>query len=270
VIDSGSDDRTVEIAKGYPVRLEQIHAEEFHHARTRNFGALLASGAYLVYLTADATPTDKEWLRHLLEGLNDPEVAGSYGRQLAHSWAYPMERYFLSQLYPEEPRKQQAVGGEAGMDTTWFSNVSSAIKRELWERFPFDESSVMTEDQIWSRRVLVEGYSILYNPRATVLHCHNYSLVKAFRRYFDSGMTSRESYLSDGKSAVRSLGSQGVGYMWGEIGYLLRTGKALWVPYAMVYELAKFAGILAGRHHERLPGPIVRALSHNTRGDIEK
>ena len=52
--------------------------------------------------------------------------------------------------------------------------------------------------------------------------------------------------------------------------YLFRTGKGLWVPYAMVYELAKFAGIIAGRQHERLPGTVVRALSHNTRGVAEK
>ena len=35
VIDSGSRDRTVEIARKHAVRLLEIAAEDFHHARTR-------------------------------------------------------------------------------------------------------------------------------------------------------------------------------------------------------------------------------------------
>jgi rhamnosyltransferase len=269
VIDSGSTDRTVEIARSFDVRLEEIAPDEFHHARTRNFGASLARGEYLVYLTADATPLDESWLANLLRGIESPDVAGTYGRQVARSWSYPMERYFLSQLYPETPRRQTASDG-ISMNTTWFSNVNSAIKRSIWERIPFDESSVMTEDQIWSRRALEEGYALLYNPDAAVMHSHNYSLAKAFRRYFDSGMTSEQSYLSSGNGAMRRLGGDGLRYLGGEMSYLARQRQFLWMPYALLYEAAKFAGIVAGRQHERIPSWLVRSLSHNTREVGEK
>src|SRR5205807_6709801 len=58
VIDSGSTDRTLEIVRRHPVRLFEIPASEFHHARTRNYAAEMARGRYLVYLTADAVPLD--------------------------------------------------------------------------------------------------------------------------------------------------------------------------------------------------------------------
>jgi len=38
VIDSGSEDRTLEIAKKYGCRIYNIKPEEFHHSRTRNLG----------------------------------------------------------------------------------------------------------------------------------------------------------------------------------------------------------------------------------------
>src|ERR1039457_6602344 len=55
-IDSGSSDRTVEIAKQYSVQLHQIPPEQFHHSRTRNLAATLSRGKFLVYLAADAFP----------------------------------------------------------------------------------------------------------------------------------------------------------------------------------------------------------------------
>jgi rhamnosyltransferase len=128
----------------------------------------------------------------------------------------------------------------------------------------------MTEDQIWSRRALEEGYALLYNPDAAVMHSHNYSLAKAFRRYFDSGMTSEQSYLSSGNGAMRRLGGEGLRYLSGEMSYLARQRQFLWMPYALLYEAAKFAGIVAGRQHDRMPAWMVRSLSANTRDEVEK
>ncbi len=265
LIDSGSTDATVEIAQRYPLRLERISPEAFHHSRTRNMGASMARGRYVVYLTADATPVDERWLGSLLDGLDEPEIAGCYGRQLPRRWAYPMERFFLSQLYPSEPRRQRIEGGAVDLDTTWFSNVNSVLKREIWERIPFDETVVMTEDQVWSRRVLEAGYTLLYHPEAAVYHCHNYSLVKAFRRFFDSGMTSQASYMPSEQGAMSGLGARGLRYLNDEMRFLLANGYALWAPYALLYEMAKFTGIAAGRQHRRLPRSLVALLSHNTR-----
>ena len=56
VVDSGSTDETLEIARGFQVRLEQIPPASFHHARTRNFAAGLARGEILVFLSQDAIP----------------------------------------------------------------------------------------------------------------------------------------------------------------------------------------------------------------------
>ena len=133
------------------------------------------------------------WLSALVTPLRrDSGLAGVYGRQLPHADARPAERYFLDFLYGSEPREQSADGpAELSMETTLFSNVNSAMPRGLWERFPFAEDIVMSEDQEWSVRVLLAGLRLRYVPEARVRHSHIYTLRSAFRRFFDSGRRRR-------------------------------------------------------------------------------
>jgi rhamnosyltransferase len=252
VVDSGSTDRTLDIVHRYPVRLFEIAASDFHHARTRNYAATLAGGRNLVYLGADAVPVDKAWLRELTADLRDASVAGVYGRQLPWPEAYPMEKYFLDFLYGPERRIQRWLPGQPlDMESTLFSNVTSAIKRDLWEREPWSEVVDISEDQVWSKRMLEAGYTVVYNPASAVFHTHNYSLKRAFRRFYDSGRSSHESYLpASGGGGMRFIGNAGR-YATGEMKFLFDNGYAGWLPRAAVYESAKFLGLLAGRFAAR-------------------
>ena len=65
-VDSGSTDRTLDLLREYRVRIVEIPAEEFHHARTRNFAAGLARGEILVFLSQDAVPASASWLSSLI------------------------------------------------------------------------------------------------------------------------------------------------------------------------------------------------------------
>src|ERR1039457_2005049 len=66
LVDSGSTDATVEIARRFPVRIEQIPAEAFHYARTRNFAASLGKGRILLNLAGDAIPASDTWLHKMI------------------------------------------------------------------------------------------------------------------------------------------------------------------------------------------------------------
>jgi len=70
VIDSSSTDGTEKIAKDYPVRFVKIKQTEFGHGKTRNYGAKLAKGEYVVFLTQDAVRVTSFGLRILLSLLN--------------------------------------------------------------------------------------------------------------------------------------------------------------------------------------------------------
>lgn len=263
IIDSGSTDGSLEIAASHNVQLSRIPPEQFHHGGTRNLLASRASGSYLVFVSADALPASRRWLAELVRECSPAGVAGVYSRQVPRDAASPLEAYFLGHLYGAHRREQRYNGVvRLDMSQTLFSNVSSCIKRELWQRFPFDETSIMSEDQIWSRHVLQAGYSLVYSPAAAVVHSHRYSVKGAFRRFFDSGSSSAASYMPAGAGGALRLFAHGARYFAGEVVYLVRERRPLLVPYAVVYEAAKFAGLLAGRQRHRLPRALVRRLSY--------
>jgi len=68
------------------------------------------------------------------------------------------------------------------MNTIFFSSVNSAIKKQIFQQHPFLENLIMSEDQEWAKRVLLDGYEIVYDPEAAVYHSHNYSLKAVFQR----------------------------------------------------------------------------------------
>ena len=151
--------------------------------------------------------------------------------------------------------------GKLSFEVTLFSNVNSAVPRRVWESFPFDENIVMSEDQEWSRRVLLAGLGVVYEPEAAVFHSHTYSVASALRRFFDSGASAERSYVDDGARSKAALWRAGIRYAQGEIDWLWTTGQRRWIPYAAVYELAKFAGLQLGRRHRLLPTALKSRIS---------
>jgi rhamnosyltransferase len=262
IVDSGSRDGSVARARSFGARVDEIPAEEFHHGRTRNVGARAARGDSLVFTSQAADAADDSWLARLTAPLGrDDTIAGVYGRQLPHDDATPPERYFLDFLYGPRARVQRlAAGAELTFETTLFSNVNSAIPRRLWEEFPFADDIVMSEDQVWSRRVLREGLGIVYEPEAVVYHSHAYSVLSAMRRFFDSGASAEHSYV-DGAGSSAALRRAGARYARGELTWLWTTGQRRWIPYTAVYELAKFTGLQLGRRHRLLPTALKSRIS---------
>jgi rhamnosyltransferase len=262
VIDSGSRDGSGERARSLGARVHTIAPEEFHHGRTRNLGARIASGETLVFTSQDAYAADEFWLARLTAPLGeDANIAGVYGRQLPHANATPPEQYFLDFLYGPGPRVQRLRNGdELTFHTTLFSNVNSAMPRALWDAYPFAEDIVMSEDQEWSRRVLRAGLGLVYEPNAAVYHSHVYSVAGSMRRFFDSGVSAEHSYV-DGSASRAALRRAGARYATGELRWLWTTGQRRWIPYAAVYEAAKFAGLQLGRRHRLLPVTLKKRMS---------
>ncbi len=262
VVDSGSTDCSVAAASRRGARVIEIPPEEFHHGATRNVGAESASGELLVFLSQDAEPVGRDWLATLIAPLDADGVAGVYGRQVARPDAVPPESFFLDFVYGSEPRRHRlGPGSEPSMETTMFSNVNSAIQRRVWEEHPFAADLIMSEDQDWSRRALEAGWSTVYEPRAVVRHSHPYRVRDAFKRFFDSGVSSERAYLAGDRPASRALRRTAVRYLVEELVWLVRAGKPHWIPYALVYEGAKLAGLVLGAHHRRLPDAVKRRLS---------
>ena len=255
IVDHHSSDGTPEYARSRGARVVEIGHSEFGHGATRNLAAREARGEVLVFTVKDAYADDDLWLSRLRDALrSDETLAGVYGRQIPHDGASPPEQFFLNFLYGPEPRVQRAhAPADLSMQTTLFSNVNSAIRRDVWERFPFADDLFTAEDQDWARRVLLDGYSLRYDPAAAVRHSHRYTVANAYRRFFDTGASADRGFLAGGTTSSSVLRKEALRYAREELAWLARTGRRRWIPYTALYESAKFAGLQLGARHRRLP-----------------
>jgi rhamnosyltransferase len=263
VVDSNSSDGSPELARSHGARVLEVGSGGFLHGATRNLAVQHASGDVLVFTSQDAYAPEDDWLERLTGSLRaNDRLAGAYGRQVPHDEASPPEQFFLDFLYGPESRTQAATGlEELSLRTTLFSNVNSAIKRDVWQRFPFADDVFFAEDQDWARRVLLAGYEIAYEPRAVVRHSHAYTVTTALKRFFDTGASAERGFLAGGSASSHMLRREALRYAREELAWLVRTGRRRWIPYAAVYELAKFLGVQLGARHRRLPLWAKRRLS---------
>jgi rhamnosyltransferase len=266
IVDSGSSDDSVDIARSFGATVIEIPAAEFTHGGSRNLGASHAAGDLLVFTSQDTCAIGRDWLARLRAPfLGDEKLAGVYGRQVPYPDARPPEEYFLGFLYGEAPRAQQASSAaELSMETTLFSNVNSAMRRAVWQEFRFVDDLIMSEDQEWCARVLLAGWTVRYEPDAAVLHSHRYSLLSAARRFFDSGVSAERTYLAGSSPSSAVLRRTARSYALGELAWLWRTGKRRWIPYACAYETCKLIGLQLGVRHRHLPLWLKRRFSLHT------
>lgn len=258
LIDSLSTDATRQIGQSYPdVRI--IPIARFSHGRARNIGAREAEGEIVIMLTQDALPSDQNWLAKLLEPFADPQVAAVYSRQIPRDDAPPTEKFFLQYHFPEGTplKKVRPPNRPPAFPDVFFSNVSGAARRELLLRHPFDETLIMSEDQQFARDLLNAGFAVVYQPQSAVIHSHHYSLGTAFRRYFDSIYSLTVIFPAQD---IKTSAAMGRRYLRREIRFILRK-HPFYLPYYLLYNLAKTAGALAGHFGAKLPRRMARLMS---------
>lgn len=177
VVDSGSTDGTVDIARSTPgVRLVEMKEATFTYGRSLNVGISKTDCDFVACLSAHALPRDSQWLEELLLPLLDPRVVGAYGRQLPHPDAYPCVQRDLTEFYGNTPQMQTRPEDHK------FSNANSLVRRNGWLELRFEEHLPYCEDQLWARSMIERGFAIAYEPGAAVLHSHNESLRSVFGR----------------------------------------------------------------------------------------
>ncbi|MEY2466177.1 MAG: hypothetical protein QOD03_698 [Verrucomicrobiota bacterium] len=177
VIDSGSTDGSVEmLCKAQPSHFVQIKHENYNPSRVMNMGMELARSEFGIFLNADATPQGSNWLRPLVEALQNPQVAAVFGKQIPRPdcqavFAHDYDRCF----------------GEQRESTQWdhfFSMVSSGLRKDIWAKRGFLEKMQYSEDDEYTRWCRAQGYGVIYIPDSVVMHSHNYTPQQAYKRSF--------------------------------------------------------------------------------------
>jgi rhamnosyltransferase len=162
LVDNNSTDRTVELAKLFDVKVVMI--DVFKPGKAINDGIRASTGEILVFLSGHCVPVSDTWLESLVKDVNDRSVAGVYGRQQPLSFSSDFDKRDLLNVFGLDKKIQ--------IKDSFFHNANSAVRREFWERFPFNEEVTNIEDRVWGYEVIKAGYKIVYEPDASVYHWH--------------------------------------------------------------------------------------------------
>ncbi|MGC9456459.1 MAG: glycosyltransferase family 2 protein [Halothiobacillaceae bacterium] len=278
VIDSGSRDGSVDVAKNLGARVVEIAPQDFGHGKTRNLGVSLAQGDYVAVLTHDALPVDEHWLKNLVEATSSaPDVAGAFGRHLAYDHASIVTRQELKVHFAgfgdsqktfrlDDPERYQCDEGYRQF-LHFFSDNNACLRREVWRQFPYPEVD-FAEDQAWAKQVIEAGFAKVYVPEAAVYHSHDFGFVETGRRAYDEARALNRLFgyrlvrgPFQGMKSWAGLSARNV--LWiiradAPLGRKLR--QALAVPFLMG---AKIVGLFLGEREDRLPDWLVGRASRD-------
>lgn len=190
VLDSASSDDTVAVAEAHGARVIPVDPATFSHGGTRNLGASLARGAYLVFLVQDAMPINVYWLYRLTAPLEaDPELVALCTRQVLPPDAdVPFlartDHHDLTKLIYDFQAGDYTVCAQYS-DEWWeqlpdyekrrlpfFDDVCSCIRADFFQQEPF-LALVNAEDIEYGFRLLKMGYKRGFIHSTGVYHFHD-------------------------------------------------------------------------------------------------
>lgn len=283
VCDSGSTDATVTLAHHHGARVIEISRAEFSHGGTRNLLASEARGAHVAFLTQDAIPADPRWLASLLAGFSRaPEVGLVFGPYLPRPEASlsvrrELDTWFASLAPDGAPRIDALAPGEARRLSAaeffgplgYFTDANGCVSRRAWERVPF-RMVAYAEDHLLAQDMLRAGYAKVYEPRAAVIHSHEYSAAQWLRRSFDETRAIVEVYGSAPAGQIRDASRNLRGNLAADVRLARRhsgSRAALrTIAPSLAHHGARTLGAVLGARGDRLPRVLAAGLSLERRG----
>lgn len=186
VVDSGSTDRTLDIARRHGVDIHTIDPAEFSFGRSLNRGITQARGELVVFASAHVYPVYDTWLDHLTRPFRDPAIALAYGRQVGGPTTPYSESQILATWFPAESSVSQ--------EHAFANNANAAIRRSEWAAAPYDEDLTGLEDLDWAAKAMDRGKAIAYVAEAPVVHLHDERFSQTLNRYRREAIAHRRIF----------------------------------------------------------------------------
>jgi len=251
VIDSTSNDKTVNVAERLGAQIEIISRNEFNHGATREKSRKLINTDIVVMMTQDAYPNDKNMIEHLIKPLIHGEASISYARQIPQEGADIFESFPRNFNYPPKSHIRDISNvKEYGVFTFFCSNSCAAYINKALDEIGGYQPTLVWEDQFAVAKLLSKGHKIAYVAEAVVKHSHQYSLRQEFGRYFDTGyILAENSWFTD---IVGSAEGRGKDYLVTLLKLLSKQHPYL-IPYAIFNTFVKWVGYKVGYNSLRVP-----------------
>lgn len=188
VVNSSSNDGTVEEAQKWGVEVHLVPRLQFNHGLTREAARKKIATPIVVMMTPDAYPVDEYLVQRLVEPIQRKQAAASYARQIPHVGADLFERFSREFHYPETSCLYTArLLLDNPVKALFFSNSCSAYCQEALDKVGGFPHVLVGEDTLSAGALLQQGFTLSYVAEAVVRHSHCYGVREEFMRHFDIG-----------------------------------------------------------------------------------
>jgi glycosyltransferase involved in cell wall biosynthesis len=172
IVDSGSTDRTLDIAATHNTRIIQVDPP-FNYSRSLNIGFNEARSHWVLVLSSHCIPLRPDLLARMRQvaSTSDDDIAVIYGR--------------ISLYDPGLISEHITIGNQADWKARRFpggGNGFAMYPKKLWETHGFDEELVTAEDLDWLSWAFASGYNAALVTDATVLYRNQGNLIYMFRK----------------------------------------------------------------------------------------
>ena len=165
IVDGGSTDRTLEIARRFTNRV--YHDKNRGLAYARYMGAKLARGEYVAYIDSDVEIISADYFKSLIEEMNTNGWIGIHAQVMtpviSNYWEEGMNFYFVNRFNIPGEKKELPM-------------MACLIRRDAILEVGFDvRFRGAGEDQDFWRRAYERGYKFGVSSKISVLHYHRSS-----------------------------------------------------------------------------------------------
>ena len=180
VVDSGSSDGTVSIAREYGAEVLEILPEEFSHSQARNLGAEKAAGNYLFFTVQDALPSSNIFLFKLLSALKNNDLATvscvEFPKEDADLFYRTINwNHYSKFLEVSENDKVMHLPKVKNYETlrknAQLSDLALLISKETFLKYKY--RGKYGEDVDLGLRLIGDGYRLALMGSVKVIHSHN-------------------------------------------------------------------------------------------------
>ncbi len=161
IASDGSNDRTVDIARGFGGPVRVLELERGGKAFALNAAASAARGEVLVFTDANVF-LDREALSHLIKPFSDPAVGGVCGNKKFRIRAGGDTTELGENLYVRYDQWQKKLESEIG-SVFAADGMLYAVRKSLF--VPIADPA-QADDIAISTRVVLQGSRLVYEPRA--------------------------------------------------------------------------------------------------------
>ena len=190
LVDGGSKDKTVQLAKKYPVKIYQT---TLNCPAAYNYAQKIALYPILGFVDSDAK-VETDWLKKLVPHINEPNVGGVSGSIDTWNTDNPWARSIGYELKTRYRR--------IGKYTKRIATMNLLFKKSILEELGgWAEDMPSQYDTEFGYRLASKGYKIVYEPSSVCYHFNRPTLQKFYRQQLQYGKNTLRLYFKHGALA---------------------------------------------------------------------